>query len=173
MIQQGLLRGFVEQKDFRDFLRNLLNGIGHEERLRGFVEEGRLAVGAVSADEGSERSLVEVLGPGRVLGIRGEDSCAANWESGKFRRQINGKVVLPRLEPDRGRGELLREDARVPVWKSTSESGYPENYSRLAISAPRPSERPKLGHDLREIQSTAWTEQHLTPTARDPRLKGA
>ena len=26
-----------------------------------------------------------------------------------------------------------------------------ENYSRLAISAPRPSERPKRGHDLREI----------------------
>ena len=26
----------------------------------------------------------------------------------------------------------------------------------LAISAPRPSERPKLGHDLREIHSTEY-----------------
>ena len=32
------------------------------------------------------------------------------------------------------------------MWKSTS------NYSRLAIAAPRPSERPKLGHDLRETR---------------------
>ena len=43
--------------------------------------------------------------------------------------------------------------------------------TRLAISAPRPSERPKLGHDLREIHSTDWSEPHLTPTARDPELK--
>ena len=41
----------------------------------------------------------------------------------------------------------------------------------LAISAPRPSERPKLGHDLREIHSTDWSEQHLTQTSRDPELK--
>ena len=43
----------------------------------------------------------------------------------------------------------------------------------LAISAPRPSERPKLGHDVPLITSTEWTEQHLAPTARDPKLKGA
>ena len=41
----------------------------------------------------------------------------------------------------------------------------------LAISAPRPSERPKLGHDLRGIPSTDWSEQHLTQTSRDPELK--
>ena len=35
---------------------------------------------------------------------------------------------------------------------------------RLAISAPRPCFRPKLGHDLRGIHSTDW---------RDPELKGA
>ena len=41
----------------------------------------------------------------------------------------------------------------------------------LAISAPRPWFRLKLGHDLREIHSTDWSEQHLTQTARDPKLK--
>jgi hypothetical protein len=46
-----------------------------------------------------------------------------------------------------------------------------ENYSRLAISAPRPSERPKRGHDLREIHSTDWSEQHLITRERDPELK--
>ena len=34
-------------------------------------------------------------------------------------------------------------------------------HPRLAISAPRSSERPKLGHDLREIQSTVSREPHL------------
>ena len=125
------------------------------------MEEGRLAVGAVSTDEGSERGLVEVLRPGRVLRIRGEDSRPSYWESGKFWRQVKRKVVLPRLEPHRGRGKLLGEDARIPVWKSTSESGY----------APRPSERPKLGHDLREIHSTDWSEPHLAQPSRDPELK--
>ena len=33
--------------------------------------------------------------------------------------------------------------------------------------------RPKLGHDLREIHSTDWSEPHLAPTTREPRLKGA
>ena len=37
--------------------------------------------------------------------------------------------------------------------------------------APRPSERPKLGIDLREMHSTDWSEQHLTQTSRDPELK--
>ena len=87
------------------------------------MEEGRLAVGAVSTDEGSQCGLVEVLGPGRVLGVRGEDSRPSDRKARQLRRQVNGKVVLPRLEPDRGRGKLLGEDARVPVWKSTSESG--------------------------------------------------
>ena len=39
------------------------------------------------------------------------------------------------------------------------------------ISAPRPSERPKLGHDLREMPSTDWSEQHLSQPSRDPELK--
>ena len=42
-------------------------------------------------------------------------------------------------------------DAFEPVWKSTSESGY----------------------HVPLIHSTEWSEQHLTPTARDPELKGA
>ena len=71
MIQQGLLRGFIQQEDLRDVLTDLLHRVRDEKRFGGFVEEGRLAVGAVSTDEGSERRLVEVLGPGRVLGIRG------------------------------------------------------------------------------------------------------
>jgi hypothetical protein len=82
------------------------------------------------------------------------------------------------------------------VWKSTSESGFastasksvvepstpstrrvphfsPSESARLAISAPRPCFRPKLGHDVPLIHSTVSREQHRTPTARDPRLKGA
>ena len=52
---------------------------------------------------------------------------------------------------------------------------YPDEgvYPRLAISAPRPCFRPKLGHDVPLIQSTELSEQHLTHTPRDPRLKGA
>ena len=88
------------------------------------MEEGRLAVGAVSTDEGSQCGLVEVLRPGRVLGVRGEDSCPSDRKARQLRRQVKRKVVLPRLEPDRRRGKLLREDPGVPVWKSTSESGY-------------------------------------------------
>ena len=57
------------------------------------------------------------------------------------------------------------QQARRPQFKGM--------YPRLAISAPRPCFRPKLGHDLREIHSTVSREQHLTPTARDPKLKGA
>ena len=44
-------------------------------------------------------------------------------------------------------------------------------YPRLAISAPRPSERPKLGHDHRKIHSTVSREQHLAPTATHLKLK--
>ena len=44
-------------------------------------------------------------------------------------------------------------------------------YPRLAISAPRSSERPKLGHDLRAIPSTVSREQHLTHTATHLKLK--
>ena len=39
------------------------------------------------------------------------------------------------------------------------------------ISAPRSSERPKLGHDLREIHSSSESEQHLAPTATHLKLK--
>ena len=46
-------------------------------------------------------------------------------------------------------------------------------YPRLAISAPRPCFRPKLGHDVPLIHSTVSREQHLTQTTRDPELKGA
>ena len=41
----------------------------------------------------------------------------------------------------------------------------------LAISAPRPSERPKLGHDLRAIPATVSREKHPTPTPTNPKLK--
>ncbi len=41
----------------------------------------------------------------------------------------------------------------------------------LAISAPRPCFRPKLGHDIPLIHSTDWSEQHLTQTSREPELK--
>ena len=41
----------------------------------------------------------------------------------------------------------------------------------LAISAPRPSERPKLGHDRRGIHSSSESEQHVTQTSREPELK--
>jgi hypothetical protein len=68
------------------------------------------------------------------------------------------------------RGECVAPDTCAckygSVWKSTSE-----NYSRLAISAPRPWFRPKLGHDVPLIHSTDWSEQHLTQTPRGPELK--
>ena len=35
----------------------------------------------------------------------------------------------------------------------------------LAISAPRPSERPKLGHDLREIHTNTTRDHELKDTA--------
>ena len=44
-------------------------------------------------------------------------------------------------------------------------------YPRLVISAPRPSERPKLGHDLRLIVETVSREPHRTPTATHLKLK--
>ena len=47
------------------------------------------------------------------------------------------------------------------------------NHSRLAISAPRPCFRLKLGHDIPLIQSTDWSERKLTQTMRDHELKGA
>ena len=52
---------------------------------------------------------------------------------------------------------------------------YPDEgvYPRLAISPSRPSERPKLGHDVPLTQSTELSEPHLAPTARDHELKGA
>jgi len=44
-------------------------------------------------------------------------------------------------------------------------------YPRLAISAPRSSERPKLGHDPPLIQSTVSREEHLTQTTTHLELK--
>ena len=44
-------------------------------------------------------------------------------------------------------------------------------YPRLAISLSQPSERPKLGHDVSLIHTTAWSEQHISQTAGDPELK--
>ena len=55
----------------------------------------------------------------------------------------------------------FRRPMPVPAW----------NCSRLAISAPRPSERLKLGHDVSLVHATAWRERHLAPTAGDPELK--
>ena len=42
---------------------------------------------------------------------------------------------------------------------------------RVAISAPRPSERIKLGHDAPLRQATDWGEPHLSQTTRDHELK--
>ena len=42
-----------------------------------------------------------------------------------------------------------------------------------AISAPRSSERLKLGHDVPLIHSGEWRETHRAHAMRDPRLKGA
>ena len=41
----------------------------------------------------------------------------------------------------------------------------------IVISAPRPSERLKLGHDVSLVHAIAWSEQHFPPTASDPELK--
>ena len=63
MIQQGLLRGFIQQEDLRDVLTDLLLRVRDEMRFGGFVEEGRLAVGAVARDEGTQGRLLEVFRP--------------------------------------------------------------------------------------------------------------
>jgi len=52
-----------------------------------------------------------------------------------------------------------------------AESESRITHARLAISAPRPWFRPKLGHGLRAIPATVSREQHLTQTPRDPELK--
>ena len=47
----------------------------------------------------------------------------------------------------------------------------PRRHVIVTISAPRPSERPKLGHDLRATHATVLREKHLAQTPRDPELK--
>ena len=47
----------------------------------------------------------------------------------------------------------------------------PSEGGRVALSAPRPSERPKLGHDLPLLHSTEYRQKDLAPTARDLKLK--
>ena len=42
---------------------------------------------------------------------------------------------------------------------------------RLAIPAPRSSERPKLGHDLLHMDETVLREQRLPQTPTNPKLK--
>ena len=73
-----------------------------------------------------------------------------------FASTASGSVVAPATPSTR----------RVPHFL-LSESG------RVAISAPRPCLRPKLGHDPRAIHSTVSREHHLTQTTRDHELKGA
>ena len=87
------------------------------------------------------------------------------------RAEVDGlERSLRYLEERLADSALMDEDDEV---LAATAASCVENYSRLAISAPRSSERPKLGHDLRGIHSTEWSEQNLTPTTRDPRLKGA
>ena len=65
--------------------------------------------------------------------------------------------------------ELVHGNQTAPV--VVDLCGNQLGYSRLAISAPRPSERPKLGHDPRETHATGQRQKHLTQTPRDPELK--
>ena len=85
------------------------------------------------------------------------------------RAEVDGlERSLKYLEERLADSALMDEDDDV---LAATASSCVENYSRLAISAQRPSERPKLGHDLRAIHATDWSEQHLTQTSRDPELK--
>ena len=87
------------------------------------------------------------------------------------RAEVDGlERSLKYLEKRLADSALMDEDDDV---LAATASSCVENYSRLAISAPRPCFRPKLGHDLREIHSTEWGEQNLSQTTRDHELKGA
>ena len=87
------------------------------------------------------------------------------------RAEVDGlERSLKYLEERLADSALMDEDDDV---LAATASSCVENYSRLAISAPRPWFRLKLGHDLRGIHSTISREQHLAPITRDPRLKGA
>ena len=88
--------------------------------------------------------------------VRAHDSVAAAWAR---------KRSMPRFP-----ATPLMECACVLIAVSLC-GNQPVNQVILAISAPRPCFQLKLGHDLREIHSTDWSEQHLTQTARDPKLK--
>ena len=85
------------------------------------------------------------------------------------RAEVDGlERSLKYLEERLADSALMDEDDDVLA--ATAPSCV-ENYSRLAISAPRPWFQLKLGHDLRGMHSTVSREQHLTQTTRDPRLK--
>ena len=87
------------------------------------------------------------------------------------RAEVDGlERSLKYLEERLADSALMDEDDDV---LAATASSCVENYSRLAISAPRPCFRPKLGHDPREIHATEWSEQNLSQTARDHELKGA
>ena len=51
--------------------------------------------------------------------------------------------------------KIMDSDCEQPLNLGSDEYVAVWNYSRLAISAPRPWFRPKLGHDLRAMHSTA------------------
>ena len=85
------------------------------------------------------------------------------------RAEVDGlERSLKYLEERLADSALMDEDDEV---LAATASSCVENYSRLAISAPRPSERPKLGHEVPLVHTTAWSEPHLSQTAGDPRLK--
>ena len=88
---------------------------------------------------------------------------------------VKSHVLAKVIEFCRRYAEEPMSEIEKPLKSANMHEVVQEWYAnpRLAISAPRPSERPKLGHDVPLIQSTVSREQHFTPTARDHELKGA
>jgi len=75
--------------------------------------------------------------------------------------RFGGEVALKRLVD----GDAV--DLRGGIASTASGSG------RVAISAPRSSERPKRGHDVPLMDSNDWGEHQHARATRDPELKGA
>ena len=88
---------------------------------------------------------------------------------------VKSHVLAKVIEFCRRYAEEPMSEIEKPLKSANMHEVVQEWYAnpRLAISAPRSSERPKLGHDVPLIQSAVSREQHLAPTARDHELKGA
>ena len=119
--------------------------------------------------------VVRAQGPGTTRGaalhqierrLRAESSRAAPIEQTSARRAPSDRWredALDAIESEERRDTRHDTRRRARRRAASAKSRSSGMYPRLAISAPRSSERPKLGHDLREIQSTVLRERNTSP----------